>query len=78
MKFRITEMYKNAFDLMVEWLDENEVNYLTTKDNDIILNFKDMRIDYLDGDQVRIYIDKRNRQEVFELDNTEFVEIKIF
>lgn len=78
MKFRITEMYKNAFDLMVEWLDENEVDYLATEDNDIILNFKDMRIDYIDGDQVRIYIDKHNRHEVFELDSTEFVEIKIF
>ena len=78
MKFRITEMYKNAFDLMTEWLNENEVEYLATENNDIILNFKDMRIDHIDGDQVRIYIDKHNRHEVFELDSTEFVEIKIF
>lgn len=78
MKFRITGMHKIAFDLMVEWLDENEVDYLATEDNDIILNFKDMRIEHIDGDQVRIYLDKDKRYKIFELDSTEFVEIKIF
>lgn len=68
-----------TIDNFIDWLEENEVDYLATRDNDIVFNnFKDMRIDYIDGDQVRIYIDKRNRHEVFELDSTEFLDIRIF
>lgn len=68
-----------TIDNFIDWLEENEVDYLATRDNDIVFNnFKDMRIDHIDGDQVRIYIDKHNRHEVFELDSTEFLDIRIF
>lgn len=68
-----------TIDNFIDWLEENEVDYLATRDNDIVFNnFKDMRIDHIDGDQVRIYIDKRNRHEVFELDSTDFSDIRIF
>ena len=76
---RISKMGDLTIDNFIDWLEENEVDYLATRDNDIVFNnFKDMRIDYIDGDQVRIYIDKHNRHEVFELDSTDFLDIRIF
>lgn len=71
-------MFDRTFSDFKEWLDEEGVEYLATPDNDIILNFKDMRVEHIDGDEVRVYLDKDKRYKIFELDSTDFLEIKIF
>lgn len=79
MKLRLTEMREVAFNDFKEWLEEREVEYLTTPYNDIILNFEDMRVEHIDGDEVRIYLNKDNRYRIFELAiGYDCTEIKIF
>lgn len=68
-----------TIDNFIDWLEENEVDYLATRDNDIVFNdFKDIRIDYNDEDQVLIYIKNHHRHKIFELDSTDFSDIRIF
>ncbi len=68
-----------TIDIFIDWLEENEVDYLATRDNDIVFNnFENMRIEHIDGDQVRIYLNKDYRHKIFELDSTDFSDIRIF
>jgi len=79
MKLRISKMFNRTFSDFKEWLDEEEVEYFTTPDNDIILNFKDMRIDQIYDDEVCIYLNKNNRYKVFEITiGYDCTDVKIF
>ena len=60
-------MRKLTFDLFTEWLEKEEVEYLATPDKDIIVNFEDMRVEHMYGDEVRIYLNKYDSYKVFEL-----------
>ena len=79
MKLRLTKMRDVTFNDFKEWLEKEGVEYLATPDNDIILNFEDMRIEQIYNDEVRIYLDKDNRYKIFELAiDYDCTEIKIF
>jgi len=79
MKLRLTKMKEMAFNDFKEWLEEEGVEYLATPDNDIILNFEDMRIEQIYNDEVRIYLNKDNDYKIFELAiDYDCTEIKIF
>ena len=79
MKLRLTKMREVTFNDFKQWLEKEEIKYFATPHNDIILNFEDMRIEHIDGNEVRIYLDKDNRYKIFELAiDYDCTDIKIF